>query len=1058
MIGVLREGDLGKAVLLRVEDATRRAGNWKCFRRAVIWRCFRPATEEYSCGDHIRLVPVVDRSALIESPEFATAVFTWIKGDGRTLLLVVASCLFDDGKGRLVPAILVSKKQQQQQQQHHQQSESSDWRLDSTKLPHCPQPLSAPVVAVDAAACCVTVLQYPQGQVGPQWARRAMERLVLFQNPRSRAFAGDLAGQHLGGQLLARLLRGQDALEAPEPGALAAIVRALDAGLEYEAVVQLPPCLLGLADPPPPPPPPLLPQFSAAGAGPDRAMEATTSIAQLPLALACPYDMNLTHAFATVDLGELDEDPLDSGDRRLLEALVSEAGAGAGGRDAFGARQHPQRQGSGVRRSISLLMNQISASSVQEPAAAAGGGLGAGDVGHGLQQHALHVLEQHAVGHHGRRGSAGGRDGNSGGGGSGGSPRANTQLPASTSAATAAAPILGSAPANLSGALHRAANHRTGTTSVAAAAPRMLAGNSWLDVGGPCANARAVPQLIADAQEPAPAGDAWQPKAPNPPPPPQAPSTAPAPAQPRAQAPAHLTAQSPSPQPLPQGQNVDGAQPESPGGHGPGIELGRIGAPALIGTLSTSVALAPRPFAGGTSCCPPHNELCGSEIPMLRLPALDLAPRRQTSTASQLEQLEQASPLGASVARLPHQRSRRNAPRPSTASRRLNQLLHTVSVAPPQQLQHAGSTSELCSAQSCADISMLRAPSGLLPAAAFAAIRQGGSTSTTPTGMGISAAGRRHVPVGGGGGGGAAAEAIGARCSVERTTMWHRIHIAASAELSAGHGGGGGVMRTVTITQVDVTEEVEARGRLSRLLEQEHKVLEQLFPRHVIEYMAVNGAGAGAAEGGGGLLAFQPGGVERMASLATWHSGVTILFADIVSFTAMCATSTPLEVMAFLNALYNRFDSMVDIYKAGGGDQGGGSGGSRRHRATRAGSASREVYKVETIGDCYMVAGGLVAYDNDGYKSVISGEEDPLHVVRAMEFAKNTASRMEGSCAPGSIHVSEATQQRLPSEPWRDRGLTAVKGKGEMRTYEWGGDVDAAFGEGQLQRVVGLYL
>ncbi|PNH08123.1 Guanylate cyclase 32E [Tetrabaena socialis] len=70
----------------------------------------------------------------------------------------------------------------------------------------------------------------------------------------------------------------------------------------------------------------------------------------------------------------------------------------------------------------------------------------------------------------------------------------------------------------------------------------------------------------------------------------------------------------------------------------------------------------------------------------------------------------------------------------------------------------------------------------------------------------------------------------------------------------------------------------------------------------------------------------------------------------------------------------------------------------------------------------------------------------------------NTASRMEGSCAPGSIHVSEATQQRLPSEPWRDRGLTAVKGKGEMRTYDWAGDVDAAFGEGQLQRVVGLYL
>ncbi|PNH11625.1 Guanylate cyclase soluble subunit beta-2 [Tetrabaena socialis] len=170
------------------------------------------------------------------------------------------------------------------------------------------------------------------------------------------------------------------------------------------------------------------------------------------------------------------------------------------------------------------------------------------------------------------------------------------------------------------------------------------------------------------------------------------------------------------------------------------------------------------------------------------------------------------------------------------------------------------------------------------------------------------------------------------------------------------------------------------------------------------------------------------------------------------------------------------------------------------------GRDGRAVYKVETIGDCYMVAGGLVAYDSDGYKSVIKGAEDPLHAVRVMEFAKamlratrdvlvpttgkavqmriglhsgpvtsgvvgdrmprfclfgdtvNTASRMESTCRPGSIQVSADTHARLPSEPWRDRGLTAVKGKGEMRTYEWGGDVGAAFDEGQLQRVVGLYL
>ena len=59
-------------------------------------------------------------------------------------------------------------------------------------------------------------------------------------------------------------------------------------------------------------------------------------------------------------------------------------------------------------------------------------------------------------------------------------------------------------------------------------------------------------------------------------------------------------------------------------------------------------------------------------------------------------------------------------------------------------------------------------------------------------------------------------------------------------------------------------------------------MLEGIYPRHVIEYYSAGGGkliGSGAAASGP-----QGGGanVERMASLATWHEGVTILFADIV--------------------------------------------------------------------------------------------------------------------------------------------------------------------------------
>ncbi|GIL59323.1 hypothetical protein Vafri_14218 [Volvox africanus] len=82
--------------------------------------------------------------------------------------------------------------------------------------------------------------------------------------------------------------------------------------------------------------------------------------------------------------------------------------------------------------------------------------------------------------------------------------------------------------------------------------------------------------------------------------------------------------------------------------------------------------------------------------------------------------------------------------------------------------------------------------------------------------------------------------------------------------------------------------------------------------------------------------------------------------------------------------LYSRFDALLDIYK---------------------------VVKVETIGDAYVVAGGLVRYDTDGFRCVLpEGEVDHLHAVRVVEFARAMLRAARGLTLP---HTGEAVMLRL---------------------------------------------
>ncbi|KAI1301287.1 Guanylate cyclase 32E [Halotydeus destructor] len=181
---------------------------------------------------------------------------------------------------------------------------------------------------------------------------------------------------------------------------------------------------------------------------------------------------------------------------------------------------------------------------------------------------------------------------------------------------------------------------------------------------------------------------------------------------------------------------------------------------------------------------------------------------------------------------------------------------------------------------------------------------------------------------------------------------------------------------------------------------------------------------------------------------AETFDSVTIYFSDIVGFTSLSAVSTPLQIVDMLNDLYTCFDSIIGHY---------------------------DVYKVETIGDAYMVVSGLPIANGDKHAGQIASMA--LHLLSAIQSFEikhrpgerlklrigihsgpcvagvvglkmpryclfgdtvNTASRMESSGEAVKIHVSETCKDildKLGGYVLQERGLTPIKGKGEMRTY-----------------------
>ncbi|XP_007942661.1 heat-stable enterotoxin receptor [Orycteropus afer afer] len=179
------------------------------------------------------------------------------------------------------------------------------------------------------------------------------------------------------------------------------------------------------------------------------------------------------------------------------------------------------------------------------------------------------------------------------------------------------------------------------------------------------------------------------------------------------------------------------------------------------------------------------------------------------------------------------------------------------------------------------------------------------------------------------------------------------------------------------------------------------------------------------------------------------YEEVTIYFSDIVGFTTICKYSTPMEVVDMLNDIYKSFDHILDHH---------------------------DVYKVETIGDAYMVASGLpkrngnrhaidiakMALDILSFMGTFQLEHLPglpiwirigvhsgpcaagvvgIKMPRYCLFGDtvNTASRMESTGLPLRIHVSGSTIAILKRTEcqflYEVRGETYLKGRGTETTY-----------------------
>lgn len=176
--------------------------------------------------------------------------------------------------------------------------------------------------------------------------------------------------------------------------------------------------------------------------------------------------------------------------------------------------------------------------------------------------------------------------------------------------------------------------------------------------------------------------------------------------------------------------------------------------------------------------------------------------------------------------------------------------------------------------------------------------------------------------------------------------------------------------------------------------------------------------------------------------IADRFDDVSLMFADIVGFTSLSGGMAADELVTILNDVFSVFDQLVE---------------------------DAELEKVKTIGDAYMVVGGLSGTDDHldrlarmalrlhGAVDEVATSRDHgiqfrvgIHcgpivagVIGTRKFiydvwgdTVNVASRMESTGMPGRVQVTALVEERLRERfVFEPRGITEVRGKGPMATF-----------------------